>query len=113
MGLRLAFFFFLSLWFLFAPAFAQIPVAATTPILADLVREVGGSRVRVVGVVPPGGDPHTFKPTPSTATLRYAERIAQELTRLDPKGKEFYQNNLARFRKEVERRDQAFHTTPA
>ncbi len=163
------------------PALAQLSIAATTPILADLVRQVGGNRVSVVSVVPPGMDPHTFEPTPSTAkalaksqllfanglgleaflpklqnllpkgarlvklaegqpglicaeeepeeheenghahgpcnphlwldptyALRYAERMAQELARLDPKGKGVYQANLARFRQEVERRDQAF-----
>lgn len=165
---------------LLSPVSAQTPVAATTAILADLVREVGGNRVRVVSVVPPGADPHTFEPTPGTAkalaqsqllfanglglepylpklqnllpkgarvvklgegqpglicrdehgeehdhghhhgpcdphlwldptyALRYAVRISEELTRLDPKGKEAYQANLARFRREVERRDQAF-----
>ncbi|MEN2981927.1 MAG: metal ABC transporter substrate-binding protein [Thermus sp.] len=161
-----------------APALAQVRVAATTPILADLVKQVGGSRVQVVGVVPPGADPHTFEPTPSTAkalgqsrllfanglgleaflpkvqnllppgarvvrlgegqpglicpgeekphqghdhgpcdphlwldptyALRYAKRIAEELSRLDPAGKALYQNNLARFQKEVEKRDQTF-----
>ncbi len=163
---------------------AQIRVAATTPLLADLVSQVGGNRIQVVSVVPPGADPHTFEPTPSTAralaqsqvlfanglglepylpklqnllpkgarvvklgegqpglicrdehgkehdhrhdhghdhgpcdphlwldptyALRYAERIAQELARLDPKGKEAYQANLKRFRAEVEKRDKAF-----
>ena len=42
-------------------------VAATTPILADLVSAVGGDRVRVATVVPPGADPHTFEPTPALA----------------------------------------------
>ncbi|WP_038056817.1 metal ABC transporter substrate-binding protein [Thermus amyloliquefaciens] len=171
----------LSLWLLvFSPALAQVPVAATTPILADLVREVGGNRVSVESVVPPGADPHTFEPTPSTAkalaksrllfanglglepflprlqnllppgarvvklgegqpgllceekhpgeqeeahahgpcnphlwldptyAVRYAERIAQELSRLDPKGQALYQANLQRFKAEVEKRDKAF-----
>ncbi|AFV76405.1 ABC-type metal ion transport system, periplasmic component/surface adhesin [Thermus oshimai JL-2] len=166
----------------FLPALAQVQVAATTPILADLVRQVGGERVRVAGVVPPGADPHTFEPTPSTAkalaqarvlfanglglepflpklqallpkgarvvrlgegekdliceeahredghgeeehahgpcdphlwldpayALRYAEKIAQELTRLDPKGEGAYRANLARFREEVAKRDRAY-----
>ncbi|GGM93579.1 ABC transporter substrate-binding protein [Thermus composti] len=162
---------------LLGPALAQIQVAATTPILQDLVRAVGGERVRAVGVVPPGADPHTFEPTPAVAkalsqsrllfanglglepflpklrnllpkgsrvvllgegqpglicpeehheeahghgpcdphlwldptyALRYAERIAQELARLDPQGKAHYQANLRRFREEVEKRDRAF-----
>jgi zinc transport system substrate-binding protein len=52
---------------LLVPALAQMRVAATTPILADLVRAVGGDRVRVATVVPPGADPHTFEPTPALA----------------------------------------------
>jgi zinc transport system substrate-binding protein len=52
---------------LLVPALAQARVAATTPILADLVRAVGGDRVRVATVVPPGADPHTFEPTPALA----------------------------------------------
>ncbi len=167
---------------LLSPAWAQVQVAATTPILADLVSQVGGNRVKVASVVPPGADPHTFEPTPSTAktlaqsrllfanglgleaflpklqsllpqgarvvklaegqpglicqeegqeeehgekehghgpcnphlwldptyALRYGERIAQELSRLDPQGKALYQANLRRFKAEVEKRDKAF-----
>jgi zinc transport system substrate-binding protein len=52
---------------LLVPALAQVRVAATTPILADLVSAVGGDRVRVATVVPPGADPHTFEPTPALA----------------------------------------------
>ena len=42
-----------------------VPVVTTTTILADLVREVGGDRVRVESLVPKGGEVHTFDPTPS------------------------------------------------
>jgi ABC-type Zn uptake system ZnuABC Zn-binding protein ZnuA len=42
-----------------------IPVVATTTILADLVRQVGGDRVRVESLVPKGGEVHTFDPKPS------------------------------------------------
>jgi zinc transport system substrate-binding protein len=52
---------------LLVPALAQLRVAATTPILADLVSAVGGDRVRVATVVPPGADPHTFEPNPALA----------------------------------------------
>jgi zinc transport system substrate-binding protein len=57
----------LALFLLLLPALAQVRVAATTPILADQVRAVGGDRVRVATVVPPGADPHTFEPTPALA----------------------------------------------
>ena len=60
---------------LLVPALAQVRVAATTPILADLVRQVGGSRVQVVTVVPPGADPHTFEPTPTLAKALSQTRL--------------------------------------
>lgn len=63
------------LGFLLAPALAQVPVAATTPILADLVRQVGAGRLQVVEVVPRGADPHTFEPTPSTAKALAGARL--------------------------------------
>lgn len=40
-------------------------VVTTTTILADLVRQVGGSSVSVESLVPKGGEVHTFDPTPS------------------------------------------------
>ncbi len=47
-------------------ALAQpMQVAATTGFIADMVRNVGGSRVTVVQVVPNGSDPHSFEPRPS------------------------------------------------
>ncbi|MGW3974488.1 metal ABC transporter solute-binding protein, Zn/Mn family [Streptomyces ardesiacus] len=46
---------------------AALRVVTTTEILADLVREVGGDRVQVDSIVPPGGDPHSYEPTPKDA----------------------------------------------
>jgi zinc/manganese transport system substrate-binding protein/manganese/iron transport system substrate-binding protein len=40
-------------------------VVATTTVFADLVRQVGGARVNVDSLVPAGGEPHTFDPTPA------------------------------------------------
>ncbi|MER7890121.1 anchored repeat ABC transporter, substrate-binding protein [Micromonospora sp. NPDC094482] len=45
----------------------RVSVAVSTEILADLVRNVGGDRVTVEAVVPAGGDPHSYEPTPSDA----------------------------------------------
>jgi len=42
-----------------------IDVVATTTVFADLVRQVGGPHVRVSSLVPPGGEVHTFDPTPA------------------------------------------------
>ncbi|MEU4095848.1 anchored repeat ABC transporter, substrate-binding protein [Streptomyces sp. NPDC026673] len=46
---------------------AALRVVTTTEILADLVRQVGGDRVQVDSIVPPGGDPHSYEPTPRDA----------------------------------------------
>jgi zinc/manganese transport system substrate-binding protein len=40
-------------------------VVATTTQVADLVRQVGGERVSVDGMLRPGGDPHDYEPRPS------------------------------------------------
>jgi ABC-type Zn uptake system ZnuABC Zn-binding protein ZnuA len=44
---------------------ARLQVVATTTVLADLVRNVAGDGVDVRSIVPAGGEPHTFDPTPS------------------------------------------------
>lgn len=43
----------------------RIMVAATIAPLGDFVKAVGGDKVTVTVVVPPGAEPHTFEPTPS------------------------------------------------
>lgn len=42
-----------------------VSVTVTTGFIADMVRNVGGSRVTVLQVVPDGADPHSFEPRPS------------------------------------------------
>ncbi len=39
-------------------------VVATFSILADWVQQVGGVRIEVVTIIPPGGDAHGFDPSP-------------------------------------------------
>jgi zinc transport system substrate-binding protein len=43
----------------------RIKVATTIAPLGDFVKAVGGDKVEVTVVVPPGAEPHTFEPTPS------------------------------------------------
>jgi ABC-type Zn uptake system ZnuABC Zn-binding protein ZnuA len=51
-------------------------VVATTTQAADLVRQVGGSRVGVEGLLRPGGDPHDYEPRPSdVAAVAEAEVV--------------------------------------
>jgi ABC-type Zn uptake system ZnuABC Zn-binding protein ZnuA len=52
------------------PASAQnlpLKVIATTTILADVAKNVGGDRVDVSSLVPPDADAHAFEPTPQDA----------------------------------------------
>ena len=44
-------------------------VVATASIFADMAEVIGGDAVRVRAIVPRGGDPHTYEPTPESATL--------------------------------------------
>ncbi|WP_370452353.1 anchored repeat ABC transporter, substrate-binding protein [Kribbella caucasensis] len=45
----------------------KLNVVATTEILADLAQRVGGDRVAASSLVPAGGDPHSYEPTPADA----------------------------------------------
>lgn len=44
-----------------------LEVVATTTQVADLVRQVGGDRVEVEGILEPDADPHDYEPRPSDA----------------------------------------------
>lgn len=63
----------LVLFYLFGSvAFAQateLKVVTTFSILEDLVRQVGGNKVEVTSLIPPGADPHSWEPTPKEARL--------------------------------------------
>ncbi|MBA3263041.1 MAG: zinc ABC transporter substrate-binding protein [Thermoleophilaceae bacterium] len=45
----------------------SVSAVATTTQVADLVRNVGGSRVAVDGILPANADPHGYEPRPSDA----------------------------------------------
>jgi ABC-type Zn uptake system ZnuABC Zn-binding protein ZnuA len=47
---------------------AKVTAVATTTQVADLVRNVGGRRVSVDGILRPNSDPHEYEPRPSDAT---------------------------------------------
>lgn len=48
-----------------APSGEPLRVVATTGILADLVRQVGGERVEARSILPANADPHDFEPAPA------------------------------------------------
>lgn len=55
---------------------AEVNVATTTNFITDVVREVGGDRVSVDGLLGPGVDPHLYKASAGDVTrLREADGI--------------------------------------
>ena len=49
------------------PAADRVPVVATTNIVGDIVARVGGERLSLYVMLPPGADPHAFRATPRDA----------------------------------------------
>lgn len=45
----------------------KVRVSATISVIGDMVKQVGGDRVEVSTIVPVGGSPETFQPSPSDA----------------------------------------------
>lgn len=42
----------------------KLTAVTTLTVLADLIQQVGGDKVQVKALVPPGGEVHTYQPTP-------------------------------------------------
>jgi zinc/manganese transport system substrate-binding protein len=57
---------------------AKLPVVATFSILADFVRNVGGSRVEAAALVGPDGDTHVYQPKPADAEKLASARLIVE-----------------------------------
>ena len=51
------------------PAGDPVLVVATTNIVGDIVARIGGERISLSVLLPPGADPHVFQPTPRDARL--------------------------------------------
>ncbi|MEN9248453.1 MAG: zinc ABC transporter substrate-binding protein, partial [Gloeomargarita sp. GMQP_bins_69] len=61
-----------------APAAQERLVVATFTIVADMAQQVGGERVRVESLVPPGVEIHGYEPTPrGMARLQQARLILE------------------------------------
>jgi zinc/manganese transport system substrate-binding protein len=59
------------------PASAEtLKVVASFTVLSDVVRQVGGERVKVTSLVGPNGDPHEFEPSPADARSLNAAKVA-------------------------------------
>ncbi len=57
-----------------APA-SKIPVVASIVPLADFCRQLGGDRVEVQALIPPGASPHVFEPPPSVVARAAKARL--------------------------------------
>lgn len=68
----------------------KVRVAASTPPLADFVRQVGGEHVEVEVLVPPGASVHTFEPTAAQAEFLSQARLLV----LNGVGLEFWAQDL-------------------
>ena len=53
----------------------QIKVVTSIGPIADLIRNVGGERVDVLALVPPGGEPEDYDPTPADAATVSKARV--------------------------------------
>lgn len=68
----------------------RINVVTTIAPLGDFVKTVGGEKVLVTVVVPPGAEPHTFEPTPSLMR----DMAKADLYIMNGAGLEFWMNKL-------------------
>jgi ABC-type Zn uptake system ZnuABC Zn-binding protein ZnuA len=90
-----------------APATTVVPAASTTnekldvvatfSILGDLVQNVGGDRVAVRTLVGPGGDAHTFEPSPAdSVALSEASLVFENGLGFEPWLDELYTSSGSR-----------------
>lgn len=78
-----------------SPAPGPIALATVAP-LADIVRSIAGTAIRVGAIVPEGVDSHSFEPTPSDArSLREAQVIFLNGLDLEPAVAKLARANLA------------------
>ncbi|GAB4418253.1 MAG: zinc ABC transporter substrate-binding protein AztC [Anaerolineae bacterium] len=60
------------------PAGEKLKVVATFSILGDLVQTIGGDKIELHTLVGPGGDTHTFEPSPSDSVALVEARLIFE-----------------------------------
>jgi zinc transport system substrate-binding protein len=78
--LRLLFFLWTVLWAVSIPAQAaaygeKILIAATIQPLGDFAEKIGGDRVQVQVLIPPGASPHVFEPSPFAVAQASKARV--------------------------------------
>jgi zinc/manganese transport system substrate-binding protein len=71
-----------------------LKIIASTPIIADFVRQVGGQRVLVDSILPTNADPHDFEPKPEDIIkLEDAQAIFTHGLHLDDWAKDLIENS--------------------
>lgn len=75
----------------------RINVATTIAPLGEFVKAVGGEKVDVILVVPPGAEPHTFEPTPSLMV----DMAKTDLYVMNGAGLEFWMDKLLEANKKM------------
>lgn len=89
--------FFLAFVLSVSSAFAQqLKVAATICPIGDMVKQVGGDRVEVLVLLPPGASPHVFEPTFGIAKALSKTRLFFEIGA----GLDFWAEKLVKTSKE-------------
>lgn len=69
-----------------SPSQYPIPITATTGMIADVVRQLGGEQVDVTGLIGEGTDPHLYKPTRSDLiSLKEADLVFYNGLKLEGK----------------------------
>jgi ABC-type Zn uptake system ZnuABC Zn-binding protein ZnuA len=78
-----------------ASAQTKLRVVSTVAPITNIVQNVGGSRIDLVGIIPPGVDSHTFEPAPSDAVkLAAADLVVVNGLALEGNTIELAQANL-------------------
>lgn len=73
----------------------KLTVVATTTMLTDLVKEIGGDAIIVEGLMGPGIDPHGYQPAPSDITKVFeADIVAYNGLNLEGKLTDVFENLL-------------------
>ena len=84
-----------------SPAASTLQVTATTTMVADLVKQVGGDRINVQALMGPGVDPHLYKASASDVTkLQRADAIFYNGLLLEGKMQDMF-TKMARSKKHV------------
>jgi ABC-type Zn uptake system ZnuABC Zn-binding protein ZnuA len=73
----------------------KVKVVTTLPVLADFAREVGGDRVEVTSLIPPGINPDDWEPAPGDAErVAAADIVFANSRNTEPEAIQFIRQNI-------------------